>query len=135
MAIDLKRSSAFGSSWFLSGWYLIAWFRFAGVVPFGGLGMGLGIGLGINDGLWVPSDAHVHHAGVLCVLQLWLLGAPSIMQVGIVDRGGYDDGEEQGERKGHNDKKGKMRDTGMTSQGGTRGKSADRDEDDPNGVN
>jgi hypothetical protein len=57
------------------------------------------------------------------------------MRVGIVDRGGYDDGEEQGEWKGHNDKKGKMRDTGMTSQGGTRGKSADRDEDDPNGVN
>jgi hypothetical protein len=29
--------------------------------------------LGINDGLWVPSDAHLHHAGVLCVPQLWLL--------------------------------------------------------------
>ena len=48
-------------------------FRFAGVVPFGGVKVGLGIGFSIDDGMLVPSDAHLHHAGVLCVPHLWLL--------------------------------------------------------------
>jgi hypothetical protein len=45
-------------------------FHFVGIVPFGGFGMGIGVGLGINNGLRVLSDAHLHHAGVLCMPQL-----------------------------------------------------------------
>jgi hypothetical protein len=48
-------------------------FCFTTVVPFGGVKVSLGMGIGIDNGLLVLSDAHLHHAGVLCVPQLWLL--------------------------------------------------------------
>jgi hypothetical protein len=50
-----------------------AHFHFAGVILFGGIGVGLGMGFSIDDGLLVPRNAHLHHAGVLCMPQLWLL--------------------------------------------------------------
>jgi hypothetical protein len=54
-------------------WAHLRSLSFCGHRPVCGVRAGLEMGFGIDDGLLVPSDAHLHHAGVLCVPQLWLL--------------------------------------------------------------